>query len=198
MRSIKSELYLFIKTIILGGSYQNDSSSEIQTFNGFVYNDNGTKINVNNFAFYNSLLNEHPFLSVLFKYDEILPEIHQLKVSETNLTATIKEKVRFSLFIPYPKTTAEMIEEDYLDHLDICENIHFLVSDQRFLGISTIKKVGETHDERSEVIMGKEMIYETLVTTYGSGNLVDANDSEVNPEAPVKINVTPIIVKKVE
>lgn len=196
MRSIKSELYLFLKTIILGGEYT-DSQPVTYDFAGISYNDNGKNITCKNFMFYNSLKNEYPFLSVLFRFENIEPNLHYLMTGPTSQVGTIKEKVRFSLFVPYPKITADTLDEDYLDHLDICEKIHYAVSHQRFLGVQTIIKVGETSDDDSRVIMGKEMIYETVVEIAGSTENVDANDPNVNPEAPVNVEVSAVIVKKV-
>ncbi len=42
--------------------------------------------------------------------------------------------------------------------------------------------------------MGKEMIFETQAFTCGVSDLVDANDTSVNPEAPVTFEILPEIV----
>ena len=192
MRSIKSELYLFIKSVILGGDYTDNAGTEFE-FTGVLFNGN----HVNNYMFYNGLLNEYPFISVLFRFENIDPNIHYLKTGSTDSPASIQETVRFSLFVPYPKETSEMLENDYLDHLDLCELIHYEVSGKYFNGCSTIVKSGETSDDESKVIMGKEMMFDCVLQTVGMTSNVDANDDTINPEAPVVVTVSPIIVKKV-
>lgn len=195
MRSIKSELYLFLKSVILGGSYT-DSNDTTQTFKGVSFNDGNKTVRVNHFMFYNSNRDEQPFLSVLFRIDQIETDKHYLKTSTSELLGNVREKLRFSLIVPYIKMSADMRENDYLDHLDICELIHLAVSGQRFYGITTIKKVSESSDDNSGVIMEKEMTFETDLEIGGMTENVDANDTDVNPEAPVKAGVSVTIVKK--
>lgn len=205
-RSVKSELYIFLKTIIQGGVYideytqDGEEKEREQTFKRVSFIDSaGVEQSCKHFMFYNTDQNDQYFPAVLFDFQDINPDIYNLQIGETKDSPTEKELVRFSLHVPYPKLSSEtMTENDYLDHIDWCETIRQAVSGRNFLGITRIKKVGESHDRDSQVIMGKELIFETRVTNYGYTDNVNVNDDTINENAPVVPEVAAVIVKSIE
>jgi len=147
MRSVKSELYLFIKTLINGGTYENTISEGIPE--------------IQHFAFWNSELT-------------------------TNTVGETKDILNFNLHIISPKLTAESGEDDYLDQTDLANNIYLMLQDARFSRIGNIKKIDERPDNDSSVLMDWVISFEVEATNCTVSTLVDANDTEVNPSAPVE------------
>ena len=108
------------------------------------------------------------------------------RTDTTNTVGETKDILNFNLHIISPKLTAESGEDDYLDQTDLANNIYLMLQDARFSRIGNIKKIDERPDNDSSVLMDWVISFEVEATNCTVSTLVDANDTEVNPSAPVE------------
>ena len=187
MRSIRSELYLFIKTAIMGGTYNNDVEEKDYIFEKVP--------KINTFEFFNSqILNQetidaYQLNAVFFEYAS--PELFttQNKTSETNVRANTKDTIQIRLHLITGKVTAEMGDKDYLDALDLGEKIFQAIENKKFLGIQPIHKITEDFDTNSSTIMDYTLVFETTVTNCGEGDTIDVREDPEPKEIPFEVGV---------
>lgn len=191
MRSIKSELYLFIKTLIMGGDY-ND--------NGDVTNYTGVD-GINYFMFWNNELiqperkDNYPVPAVFLEFTNADVTRSYVHTSETNELAVTEDKVVFVLHVISPKVNTELREEDYLTQIDLIDNIYKAVQDKKLKLSKKIKKMSELQDNDSSVLMDWQMTFEVILINCGDTELVNANDPIINVNAPVEKEVN-VSIKK--
>lgn len=191
MRSIKSELYLFIKTLIMGGDY-ND--------NGDVTNYTGVD-GINYFMFWNNELiqperkDNYPVPAVFLEFTNADVTRSYVHTSETNVLAVTEDKVVFVLHVISPKVNTELREEDYLAQIDLIDNIYKAVQDKKLKLSKKIKKMSELQDNDSSVLMDWQMTFEVILINCGDTELVNANDPIINVNAPVEKEVN-VSIKK--
>jgi len=192
-RSIKSELYLLVKNMLLGGAYTDLLESE-HTFEPLEF--------IKHFSFWNSELLEpeqkdnYPVFAVFFDFFNSDINTQYQKTSETNDLATTKDLIEFTLHLISPKHSAENRETDYLDMLDNAELIYKRLHQKSAAGIKDIRKVRESMDINNSVLMDWQIVFAVNLTNCGETSLVDASDTEVNPSAPVQIEIITELNKK--
>lgn len=191
MRSIKSELYLFIKTLIMGGDY-ND--------NGDVTNYTGVD-GINHFMFWNNELiqperkDNYPVPAVFLEFTNADVTRSYVHTSETNELAVTEDKVVFVLHVISPKVNSELREEDYLAQIDLIDEIYKSIQDKKLKLSKKIKKISELQDNDSSVLMDWQMTFEVILINCGDTELVNANDPIINVNAPVEKEVN-VSIKK--
>jgi len=182
MRSPKSELYLFVKSLIKGGTYD----------------DNGTDIvcagvsDIEYFMFWNSeLINSsekdgYPVPAVFFEYTEAGNPVNYQLTGDSDSVGRTKDDVTFILHVISPKVNSELREEDYLQQIDLVTNVRNTIQDKSFSKTSKIKKVSELQDNDSSVLMDWQLTFTVSILNCGITELVDANNIAVNINAPVE------------
>lgn len=191
MRSIKSELYLFVKTLIMGGDY-ND--------NGDVTNYPGVE-GVKHFMFWNNELiqperkDNYPVPAVFLEFTNADVTRSYVHTSETNELAVTEDKVVFVLHVISPKVNSELREDDYLAQIDLIDNIYKSVQDKKLKLSKKIKKISELQDNDSSVLMDWQMTFEVILINCGDTELINANDPIINVNAPVEKEVN-VSIKK--
>ena len=186
MRSIKSELYLFVKTMVLGGNYT-DGLEEIKTFEALAP--------IKHLGFWNSELTEpeqkdtYPVFALFFEFSNSQNYLQYQKTGETDNVATTKDLAEFTLHLVSPKLRSEQRDEDYLEMLDTADLIFNRIQDKTAAGIQNIKRIRESQDINNEVLMDWQMVFTVNLTNCGNSDLVNAQDPEVNPSAPVEQDI---------
>jgi hypothetical protein len=201
MRSIKSHLYLFVKTLLLGGTYT-DIEENDHDFEGLLGSDG--KPEIKHFEPYNSELTNfinkenYPVPAVFFEYPTTDPEVEstQLTTSETNYRPNFKDRATFALHLITTRgVTSGNVEDDYLDLLDLASRVVNKLRFRSIAGIDNIMKTNETEDNDNEVLKDWIISFEAVVLECGETDLVDANDPEVNPLAPVEQEIEVTILQ---
>ena len=184
--SIKRDLYEYVKTAILGGTFTDACDIEY-TFTGVE--------EIKFFMFWNSeLLNTDtkdgfPTPAVFFEYSNSELELIQQRISETYDIATWKDITEFTLHLIYKKARSEDREEDYLEQIDLADKVTRAIQGKSLTYIKNIRRIRENQDNNSQVDMDWQITFITNTTNEGESSLVDANDPEVNPSAPVDLEV---------
>ncbi len=192
MRSIKSELYLFVKTMVLGGDYTDGFEAE-STFEALAP--------IKYMNFWNSELtgpeakDNYPVFALFFELSNSQNYLQYQKTGETDNVATTKDLTEFTLHLVSPKLRSEQRDEDYLEMLDTADLIFNRIQDKTAAGIQNIKRIRESQDINNKVLMDWQMVFTVNLTNCGSTDLVDAQDPEVNPNEPVEIELTMNLTK---
>jgi hypothetical protein len=197
-RSIKSELYLLVKTILLGGIYT-DIEGNDHEFTG-ILDDNGKK-EIKRFEPWNSELtnfiqkDNFPIPAVFFEFPTVDPEVdrRQLTTSETNYRPNYSDRATFALHLITTRgLTPGNVEKDYLKLLDLAAKVANSLYFRSVPGIQNIFKTNETEDNDNQVLKDWIISFEAVILECGETDLEDRNDSEINPLAPVQqeINVS--------
>jgi len=182
MRSAKSELYLFIKNALLGGTYI-DYLNNTYTYAALT--------SIRHYGFWNNELTNpdkkdtYPVPAVFFEVanTNLLRQESKTNISEKN--ATTKDNAEFILHLIMGKFSSEVRENDYLDQIDLADTITNRITGRNCANIHNIRRISERQDPNSEVLMDWQMTFNATITNIGLTVQVDANDEEVNPEAPV-------------
>jgi len=185
MRSVKSEIYLFVRALILGGEYSD---------NGTITEYAGVE-DIKTFMFWNSELNtsekkdNYVVPAVFFEYSQNDVERFYQNTNVSNTRAGAIEKSNITLHLITPKIDADR-EEDYLRQLDLAQAIFNAVQDKNTSFIQKLSKSYEIYDNDSSVLMDYQITFEVIYMNCGDTDLVDANDTQVNVNAPVELDVT--------
>jgi len=189
MRSIKSELYLFIKTIIQGGTYTDEIRDVDYIFAGIP----GIKF----FGVWNSesasaeTKDNYPTPAVFFEWSKVDKSMSQTRQRITDDYATSKDDVNFTLYVISGKYRSENREADYLDNIDLMALIFSQIQDKGFSGCKDLEKESESIDHNSNVLLFSSITFSATVTNVGQTSLVDANDILINPSAPFQFEIVP-------
>ena len=192
MRSIKTELYLFVKAMLLGGTYT-DGFDEAKTFVAIAA--------LKHMGFWNSelinpeLKDNYPVFAVFFEFSNSDNYLINQKTNETSSYATTKDLVQFALHLISPKNRSEDRDEDYLEMIDLADLIYRRMQDRSAAGIQDIRRVREFMDINNTVLMDWQIVFNVNLTNCGDTDQVDANDPLVNPNEPVEVELIPILTK---
>lgn len=189
MRSIKSQLFEFVKTAIMGGVFT-DNLDKVYTFDPILdiqlfefWNDN-----LNNFT-----LNDNYIVpAVFFEFASINNEKKFFKDVYTPDYQTSKDVVMFNLHLITGKYSSEMRDNDYLDSIDLADKLFSRLENKSFSNCKNILKVSEVADRDSSVLMDWVIQFNCLVSNAGEGDVLNANDLIINPNAPVEMKINAI------
>ncbi len=184
--SIKSELYKLIEVVVLGGTFTDmlDVEHTFLPIDGVKY-----------FEPYNSDLTNYqekenfPVPAVLFEFTEGVVEDVQQRISETYDRAVYSSIMDFSLHVITGRYSAGSTKNDYLSMLDIATEISKKIFGRTFPGIQNITLKSEVQDNDNRVLADWILSFSCVLTECGESSLVDANDTTINPNAPVKNDV---------
>jgi len=186
-RSIKSELYKFIKTIIEGGTYTDaNDDNQTYTFAGISA--------VKHYDFWNQDLDKIgetsaiPCPAVLYEYNVVDTEFAQLRTSEYNVKGNVVDVVQITLHVIVKKVSAANISENnYLDCIDLVETIRQNIEGRHFLGITDgLRKVSEVVDVNSQTLMDGQITFTCKVTNCA---ITDSEDSGLTPPVAIDLSI---------
>lgn len=185
--SIKSELYKYVKSIVKGGEYI-DLLGNSETFLQIE--------GVKHFNFWNNNIvhggqsDSFPLTAVFFELTNTNKERIHHSIPETNSRQTQRDKVEFTLHIVTGKMHTEAKENNWIDALDIAETIYLKLLNKTKPGIQNITKVSEGFDNDSQQLIDYRLNFECILINEGDGMLVNRNDVNVNPTAPVSFGLS--------
>ena len=189
--SVKSDLYRFVKTALMGGDFLD--ACETKYFFAPV---EGVKM----FSFWNSeLLNPEtkdsfPVSSVFFEFSSGPNTTQELKIAETNELATTKDMVQFKLHHIGGKYRAECRDEDYLDLIDLADLVYRRINGKTFANCKNIHRIDEFQDINNAVLMDWTAVYECNLSNIGETDLTETGPVEVEIQQ-IELDPKPYIVK---
>lgn len=185
--SIRSDLYRFVKAAVMTGTFT-DCLDNVYTFT--------TDLGVKHFGFWNSQIanpSQHsnfPAPAVFFELSGNDLMQQHLKVSITEDRATVKDDITFKLhFIGGKQRSEDATEDDYLDLIDLADSVFAILNGRSFSGCKDIFRTDEVQDIESRVLMDYQATYKCQLINFGTSDRVDANDTDVNENAPVIVQL---------
>jgi len=171
-RSIKSELYLLIETIIKGGTYT-DVNGTSHIYTGI----SAIKL----FDFWNSdisnseLSDSFPVPALFLDFTNNNYQMLLQRTSDLSLYQTQKENCEFTLHLISPKNYSETRKNAYLDQIDLAAQIKQQLRNITVAGIKNINFISEQQDNNSQVLMDWNISFSCVLTEAGAGANVDGN-----------------------
>ena len=143
--SIKRDLYEFVKTAIFGGTFTNCLSKEY-VLPGIK---DGAENKIKHYMFWNSELinpdqkDNYPNPSVFFEYSNSENVIVQQRISETYDRSNTKDLTEFTLHVIVDKARSKDRDEDYLEQIDLADEIYNAIQGKSFAGVKNINRIRE-------------------------------------------------------
>lgn len=185
MRSPKSELYLLVKAILMGGTYI-DYNSVSRTYTGLT--------SLKQFGFWNNTLDsESDNIALPACFFELAPTTKfrtDFRISETHSLQTTKDNVEFILHVVNNKMYSEIKENSYLDCIDLAQLIIDKLTNVTVMSIRNINHISDEFDRDSKFILDYPVRFSAQLVNVGQTVFVDANDPLVNEDAPVEFNLS--------
>lgn len=181
MRSSKTEFFLWLKALIMGGSYDGETYPGVSGVNHFgVWNSELVNSeNKDNFA-----------LPAIFVEYTTSPDITRFNMTgESSQVPGGHKQLNFILHIITDKTQSVDRYEDYLKAYDLEADVYLAIQNREMPLTNRIKRIEEIEDSSSSVLKDLQASYMCVIQNEILSEFDQLTDADISVNVGIKTNI---------